>query len=63
MEKLIAAAVSLFLPPLGVLIRRGVTGQFWVNLLLTLLGYLPGLIHALYHCLTETPPCDDNPSS
>jgi uncharacterized membrane protein YqaE (UPF0057 family) len=26
----------------------GLTGQFWLNILLTVLGYIPGIIHALY---------------
>ncbi|MBU77564.1 MAG: YqaE/Pmp3 family membrane protein, partial [Pseudoalteromonadaceae bacterium] len=26
----------------------GLGAQFWINILLTLLGYIPGLIHAVY---------------
>jgi uncharacterized membrane protein YqaE (UPF0057 family) len=26
----------------------GFATQFWINLLLTLLGYLPGVIHAVW---------------
>ncbi|WP_404325535.1 YqaE/Pmp3 family membrane protein [Aerophototrophica crusticola] len=26
----------------------GIRGQFWLNVLLTILGYIPGIIHALY---------------
>ncbi|MEE4464705.1 YqaE/Pmp3 family membrane protein, partial [Azotobacter chroococcum] len=26
----------------------GFAGAFWLNILLTLLGYLPGIIHAVY---------------
>ncbi|KAI5477998.1 salicylate hydroxylase [Pseudohyphozyma bogoriensis] len=36
------------LPPLGVFLERGCNADFWINILLTILGYLPGIIHALY---------------
>jgi uncharacterized membrane protein YqaE (UPF0057 family) len=39
---------AVFLPPLGVFLEEGLGTQFWVNVLLTLLGYLPGLVHALW---------------
>jgi len=45
--------VSIIVPPLGVYWQVGFTGQFWINVLLTLLGYLPGLIHAIYIILTR----------
>ncbi len=40
--------VAILLPPLGVFLEVGLKGHFWLNLLLTLLGYVPGIIHALY---------------
>jgi len=39
---------AVILPPLGVFLERGCTADFWINVLLTILGYLPGIIHALY---------------
>jgi uncharacterized membrane protein YqaE (UPF0057 family) len=39
---------AILLPPLGVFLEVGLTGQFWLNILLTVLGYVPGIIHALY---------------
>jgi uncharacterized membrane protein YqaE (UPF0057 family) len=27
--------------------------QFWLNILLTLLGYVPGIIHAIYIIVTR----------
>lgn len=44
---------SIFLPPLGVLLQVGLGVHFWLNILLTLLGYFPGLIHALHVILRE----------
>ena len=40
--------LAILLPPLGVFLQVGIGLQFWVNILLTLLGYIPGIIHALY---------------
>lgn len=40
--------LAIILPPVGVFMEVGLTGQFWLNLILTLLGYIPGIIHALY---------------
>jgi uncharacterized membrane protein YqaE (UPF0057 family) len=45
--------VSIFVPPLGVLWQVGPTRHFWINILLTVLGYLPGLVHAVYIILTR----------
>lgn len=39
---------AILLPPLGVFFEVGFKGHFWLNILLTLLGYVPGIIHALY---------------
>ncbi len=45
--------VAILLPPLGVFLQVGLGGQFWLNILLTLLGYIPGIIHAVYIILTR----------
>lgn len=45
--------LSIFIPPLGVLLQVGLGLHFWLNILLTLCGYFPGLIHALYVILRE----------
>ena len=39
---------AILLPPVGVFLEVGFKGHFWLNILLTLLGYIPGIIHALY---------------
>lgn len=40
--------LSILLPPVGVFLQVGIGLQFWLNILLTLLGYLPGIVHALW---------------
>jgi uncharacterized membrane protein YqaE (UPF0057 family) len=46
------------LPPLGVFFTVGLRGQFWLNLVLTLLGYVPGVVHAFYVLLGSDPDRD-----
>jgi uncharacterized membrane protein YqaE (UPF0057 family) len=40
--------VAILLPPLGVFLQVGIGPQFWLNILLTLLGYIPGIVHAVW---------------
>ncbi|RAI00121.1 YqaE/Pmp3 family membrane protein [Acuticoccus sediminis] len=40
--------LAILLPPLGVFLQVGLGLQFWLNILLTLLGYIPGIIHAVW---------------
>lgn len=45
---LIRIIFAILLPPLGVFLQVGLGGQFWLNILLTLLGYIPGIVHAVW---------------
>ncbi|MEM6742121.1 MAG: YqaE/Pmp3 family membrane protein [Pseudomonadota bacterium] len=45
---LVRVVLSILLPPLGVLLQVGIGGAFWLNILLTLLGYIPGIVHAVW---------------
>ena len=40
--------LSVILPPVGVFLQVGFGLHFWLNILLTLLGYFPGLLHAIW---------------
>lgn len=40
--------LAILLPPVGVLMEVGLGLHFWLNIILTLLGYIPGIIHAVY---------------
>ncbi|NHK28427.1 YqaE/Pmp3 family membrane protein [Parvularcula flava] len=40
--------LAILLPPLGVFFQVGFGLQFWINILLTLLGYIPGIVHAIW---------------
>ncbi|MEH6389319.1 MULTISPECIES: YqaE/Pmp3 family membrane protein [Pseudomonas] len=45
---LVRLICAILLPPLGVFLQVGLGGAFWLNILLTLLGYIPGIIHAVW---------------
>jgi uncharacterized membrane protein YqaE (UPF0057 family) len=39
---------TILLPPLGVFLTVGIGGHFWLNILLTILGYIPGIVHGVW---------------
>lgn len=45
---LIRILIAIFVPPLGVFLQEGIGKHFWINIVLTLLGYIPGIVHAVY---------------
>lgn len=45
---LLRILLAILLPPLGVFVQVGLGLQFWLNILLTLLGYIPGIVHAIW---------------
>lgn len=52
-EKLIKIVIAIFFPFVAVALETGISTQFWLNLILTFLGYIPGLIHALWIILRK----------
>ncbi len=54
MWTLILILAAIFLPPLAVFMMVGLGRDFWINLILTLLFWLPGVIHALYLVATRS---------
>lgn len=44
---------AIILPPLGVFLQVGIGKHFWINILLTLLGFIPGVIHAIWVIVTK----------
>ncbi|XP_072085494.1 salt stress-induced hydrophobic peptide ESI3 isoform X1 [Arachis hypogaea] len=47
-ETFLEIVLAIFIPPVGVFLRYGCGVEFWIDLVLTLLGYLPGIIYAIY---------------
>jgi uncharacterized membrane protein YqaE (UPF0057 family) len=48
MKDIFRLIFAILLPPLGVFLQVGLGKHFWINIVLTLLGYLPGIIHAVW---------------
>ena len=45
--------IAILLPPLGVFLEVGIGLHFWLNILLTIFGYIPGIIHAVWVIVTK----------
>lgn len=48
MNKLVLILLSIFLPPIAVFLKAGVGKDLLINILLCLVFYVPGIIHALW---------------
>jgi uncharacterized membrane protein YqaE (UPF0057 family) len=47
-NKLLLVIIAILLPPLAVGLKEGIGGHLILSIILTLLFYLPGLLHALW---------------
>jgi len=43
---LLTIILNILLPPVAVYMKHGLGGTFLLNLVLTIIGWLPGVIHA-----------------
>lgn len=50
---LLRVVLAVLLPPLGVFLQVGIGLHFWLNILLTIFGYVPGIVHALWIILRD----------
>ena len=50
---LLKIILAVILPPLGVFFEVGLGKHFWINIILTLFGFIPGIIHAVYIIATR----------
>ncbi len=48
MNKLIRYGLGIVLPPVGVFLTYGISPAFFISLGLTILGWVPGSIHAVW---------------
>ncbi len=48
MNKLVLILLAIFLPPVAVAVKRGVGKDLLINILLCLLVFFPGMVHALW---------------
>lgn len=52
-NKLLLVIIAILIPPLAVGLKRGIGGALILNIVLTLLFWLPGFLHALYVILND----------
>ena len=55
MNTIIKIIISIFFPPVAAALQVGLSFHFWLNIVLTLLGGIPGIIHALWLVLSDKP--------
>ncbi len=51
--KILKVIFSIIFPPIAAFLQVGVTAHLWINIILTILGIVPGIIHALWLVLTD----------
>ncbi|WP_047042276.1 YqaE/Pmp3 family membrane protein [Vibrio mexicanus] len=47
-NKLLMIIICVLMPPLAVFISKGFSKDFFINLILTIFFFVPGMIHALW---------------
>ena len=40
--------LAIVLPPVAAFMQVGIGMHFWLNIVLTILGFVPGMIHAIW---------------
>ena len=45
---IIRIILAIFLPPVAAFLTVGIKLHFWLNILLTIFFFVPGMIHALW---------------
>lgn len=46
--ELIKIIIAIICPPVGVFLQVGFGKHFWLNILLTIFFYIPGIVHAIW---------------
>lgn len=45
--------LAIFLPPIGAFLQVGLSAHFFINIVLTILGVIPGVAHAVWLVLKD----------
>jgi uncharacterized membrane protein YqaE (UPF0057 family) len=51
--KIVKIIFAIILPPVAAFMQVGISTHFWINIVLSLLFVVPGMIHALWLVLTD----------
>jgi uncharacterized membrane protein YqaE (UPF0057 family) len=47
-DKLIKIIVAVIFPPVAIDLHEGISKQFWICLVLTIIFFLPGMVYAIW---------------
>jgi len=53
MNKLLLIIIAILLPPLAAYLQVGATKHLWLNIVLCLFVWVPGVLHALWLVLAD----------
>ena len=51
---IILIILAILLPPLAVFLMSGFGKDFWINLILTVFFWVPGVVHAIFLVVTRS---------
>ncbi len=54
--QIIKLILAIIFPPIAALLQVGFTSHFFINILLTIIGGIPGMIHAIWLVVTDRQP-------
>jgi uncharacterized membrane protein YqaE (UPF0057 family) len=54
MWTIILIILAILLPPLAVFLMSGLGRDFWINLILTVFFWVPGVVHAIFLVVTRS---------
>ena len=54
MWTIILIILAILLPPLAVFLMSGFGKDFWINLILTVFFWVPGVVHAIFLVVTRS---------
>ncbi|XXZ98142.1 plasma membrane proteolipid Pmp3 [Meyerozyma guilliermondii] len=52
-DKIVALIIALFLPPLAVFMKEGATTPLWIDIVLCIFFWFPGILYAIYVVLKD----------
>lgn len=58
--KLLYIVLGILIPPVGVFLKFGVGSTLFINIALTLLGWIPGSIHAVWAIVKQDQELNNN---
>ncbi len=47
-NKIVLIILAIILPPIAAFLKVGTDKHFFINIILTIFGFVPGIVHALW---------------